>query len=94
MVHLCMIYIYIKHAYAHFDELDLDSRSQWVSRGKYSALNYQLSTKQVISIKPATTVGRVFFLHDLGLGNVYIALFIQILKMSAASDVVCLGKLM
>ena len=28
------------HAHAHFDDLDLDSRSQWLGRGKHSAFNY------------------------------------------------------
>ena len=35
MVDLCMAYMN-----AHSDYLDLDARSQWVSRGKNSALNY------------------------------------------------------
>ena len=28
------------HAHAHFDDLDLEGRSQWVGRGKTTALNY------------------------------------------------------
>ena len=28
------------HKYAHFDDLDLDARSQSLGRGKHSALNY------------------------------------------------------
>ena len=40
-VDLCMAYIYI-YIYAHvrLDDLDLDARSQWVGKGKVSALNY------------------------------------------------------
>ena len=29
-----------KYAHAHFDDLDLDARSQSLGRGKHSALNY------------------------------------------------------
>ena len=28
------------YAHAHFDDLDLDARSQWIGRGKQSAFNY------------------------------------------------------
>ena len=28
------------YAHARFDDLNLDARSQWVGKGKYSALNY------------------------------------------------------
>ena len=28
------------YAHAHFDGLDLDARSQWISRGKISVFNY------------------------------------------------------
>ena len=40
MVDLCMAYIY---AGAHFDDLDLDARSQWFGRGNNSALNYLIN---------------------------------------------------
>ena len=36
-VNLCMAYIY---AHACVDNLDLDATSQWVGKGKKSALNY------------------------------------------------------
>ena len=35
LVDLCILYIYV---HAHFDDLDLDARSQWVNRGTKSAL--------------------------------------------------------
>ena len=41
MVDVCTAY-----NYAQFDELDLDGRSQWVGRGKDSALNYLDSNKR------------------------------------------------
>ena len=57
--------------YAHFDDLDLDARSQWVGKCKQSALNY-LPTKQAItiSITLATTVGH--FVLNLHFENIYI----------------------
>ena len=39
MVDLHMAYLYI-FFHAHFDDLELDSRSQWAGRGKKLALNY------------------------------------------------------
>ena len=50
---------------AHFDELDLDARSQvgW-QRKKYSALNCLDTLKQVINITPATNGTSFFFSHD------------------------------
>ena len=48
--------------YARFDDLDLDARSQWVGKGKQSALHAQSrATRQAISIKLDTTVGLFFF---------------------------------
>ena len=38
-----------------FDDLDLDARSQWISKGKKSVV-HAFATKQTISIKLATTV--------------------------------------
>ena len=35
MVDLCLAY----NTHAHVEDLDLDARSQWVSKGKNSALN-------------------------------------------------------
>ena len=35
--------------HAHFDDLDLDARSKWVSKGKQSALR-ALAKKQAISL--------------------------------------------
>ena len=35
-VDLCMAYM----PHARFDDLDLDTRSEWVGRGERSALNY------------------------------------------------------
>ena len=36
IVDLCAYILYV----AHFDDLDLDARSQWVGKGKKSALIY------------------------------------------------------
>ena len=47
--------------YAHFDDLDLDARSQWVGKGNTSQRFMLSATKQAISIKLATTVGLCFF---------------------------------
>ena len=37
-VAVCMAYKY--YAHARVDEIDLDAKSQWVGKGKISALNY------------------------------------------------------
>ena len=58
------------YAHPHVNDLTLDARSQWVGKGKNSALNY-LDTKQTISIKLAITVGH--FYVTLTLKNVYMA---------------------
>ena len=50
-VDLCM-------AYAHFDDLDLEARSQWVSKSTPKKLIIS-TTKQAISIKLTTTVASV-----------------------------------
>ena len=51
------------YAHSHFDDLDLDARSQWVGKGKkYSVELSRLLSKQ-ISIKLAAMVGP--FLCDL-----------------------------
>ena len=55
------------YANAHFDDLDLDARSQWVDKGK----KIGVATMQAISTKLNTTVGLFFFLHDLDLANGY-----------------------
>ena len=57
-------------AYAHacFDDLDRDAESQWVGKGKQTALNY---FDNEISIKLATTLGHFF--RDLIFANVYIS---------------------
>ena len=34
-----MVDLYMYGIYAHFDDLDLDARSQWVIKGKKSALH-------------------------------------------------------
>ena len=34
-----MVDLWMPYAHAHFDDLDLDARSQWVSKGKKSALH-------------------------------------------------------
>ena len=51
----------INSARARFDNLDLEVRTQWVAKGKQSALNYLHFNKQVISIKLARTVGLSFY---------------------------------
>ena len=46
------------YAHVHFDDLDLDARSQWVGKGaKISALHALGSYEQAVSLKLATTVG-------------------------------------
>ena len=59
------------YAHARFDDLDLDARSQWVSRGKMYELIIISTTRQVISIKLATTLGHVW--PDLDIENLYMA---------------------
>ena len=58
--------------HARFNDLDLDARSQWVGKGKESALHAAISNYKA-SIKLATTVDH--FLRDLVLdfANVYMA---------------------
>ena len=56
-VDLCGIYIY---AHADFDYLDLDARSQWVSRGKTIQYCHISTTKQAINITLPATVDRFF----------------------------------
>ena len=63
----------IIYVHARFGDLDLDTRSQWVGKGKTSAL-HDLGNKasnNYISIKLATTVGHV--LYDLDFANAYMA---------------------
>ena len=55
-------------AHARFDDLDLDARSQWVSKGKVSAL-HDIGNQASNKHKLATTVDH--FLRELS--NVYIA---------------------
>ena len=55
--------------YAHVRFDDLDTRSQWVGKGKKSALHVLSATKQTISIKLAYSSRP--FLHDLDLANFY-----------------------
>ena len=55
----------IYYAHAHFSDLDLDARWQWVVKGKTF-----LTTKQATSIKFATTVDH-FLVCELDFENVY-----------------------
>ena len=48
------------YAHARFDDLGHDARSQWVSKGKKSALRARQLSELFISIKLATRVGLVF----------------------------------
>ena len=57
----------IYYAHAHFSDLDLDARWQWVVKGKTF-----LTTKQATSIKFATTVDH-FFVCELDFENGYMA---------------------
>ena len=45
--------MYARYAHADFDDLDLDARSQWVSRGKQSQQLMLSATKQAVGIKLA-----------------------------------------
>ena len=45
-----------RYGHAHFDDLDLDARSQWLDRGKFLALNYLDNLVSNIRIKLAVTV--------------------------------------
>ena len=47
------------YAHDHFNDLDLEARSQWVSKGKNQCCMFSAS-KQAISIKLATTVGHFY----------------------------------
>ena len=55
--------------YAHFNDLDVDARSQWVGKGKENQSWMLSATKQATSIKLATMVGH--FLSDLDFANTY-----------------------
>ena len=56
------------YAHARFDDRDLAARSQWVSKGKNSALNYLEGSN-----KPYTYYYGRSFLSDLNFENVYMA---------------------
>ena len=45
------------NAHVHVDDIDLDARSQWVSKGKRINIELSQQLKQAISIKLATTAG-------------------------------------
>ena len=49
------------YAHAHFDDLDLDAKSQWVGKGEKNQRCMLSATKQAISIKLATTIGHFFY---------------------------------
>ena len=57
--------------HAPFDDRDLDARSSWVGKGKYSVLNYFDNYKEATSIQLATTVGHL--LRDFDFENDYMS---------------------
>ena len=65
--------MYALYAHVRFDDLDLDARSQWVGKGKKSALHAFGNYKQAIDINVATTVGYVLLDLELDFANVYMA---------------------
>ena len=59
---------HISYAHAHFDDLDLDARSQWLGRGNIPALNY-LDTKASNKHAQLKSVS-----HDLDFENIFLRL--------------------
>ena len=68
----CYISEALTYVYARLVDLDLDAMSQSVGKGKQKNQRRLMSTtKQAISFKLATTVGRI--LHDFDFENRYMA---------------------